>query len=89
MKLTVLAVRDCKADAFLQPFFALSRGVAIRSFAEAAKPASPGEASHDFAKYPDDFSLFELGTFDQAEGVFDLHPTPEALGLASQLREAN
>lgn len=85
MKLTICSVRDSKADAFLQPFFAQSRGVAIRSFSAAAKPAATAEASHDFAKYPDDFSLFELGTFDQVTGVIDIHDQPVNLGLASQL----
>lgn len=91
MNLTILSVYDSKAAAFLQPFFAQSRGVAIRSFASAAELPLEGDGtpSHDFAKYPDDFSLFELGTFDQESGKFDLHSAPESLGLASQLRGNN
>lgn len=92
MKLIVLSVYDSKAAAFLQPFFAQSRGVAIRSFAAAAELPADGRAdatSHDFCKYPDDFSLFELGSFDQESAKFDLHSAPESLGLASQLRGNN
>ena len=80
MKLVVFAVLDTKAGAFLQPFFSLSRGVAIRQFTQAAN-----DAGHDFCTFAGDFHLFEIGEFDQESG--QLVPKPSVdLGTALQFQ---
>ncbi|QCQ84897.1 nonstructural protein [Blackfly microvirus SF02] len=62
------SVYDRKALAYGAPFFCPADGVAVRSFREAV-----ADASHPFGKYPDDFVLYCVGTFSDANGT--LEPT--------------
>lgn len=71
MKLTVMCVYDQKAKAYLQPFFSQTLGVALRQFKFAAN-----DQSHDFSRFAEDFTLFELGTFEQDTAKFDLLEVP-------------
>lgn len=63
MILKVFSVYDGKIKVFLRPFVDQHTGSALRSFEEACKePSSP------FAKFPQDFVLYEVGTFDDESG---------------------
>ena len=73
--LRMCSIYDCKAEAWLTPMFFQAKGQAIRSFSDAVN----GES--EFAKHPDDYTLFCLGTFDDSCGEFKLEKTPESLGL--------
>jgi len=67
MILYVLVVRDRAADAFGRPFFAPSVGLAERDFrSEVNRPAD----DNNMYKYPDDYDLFLLGTYDDSTGQF-------------------
>lgn len=77
MKTKLLSVYDSKAEAYMQPFHAQSRGSAIRSFTdETNNPQSP------FNRHPADYTLFELGDYDDATGTFELYDAKVNLGLA-------
>lgn len=71
MKLEMLAVRDAKVEAFMQPFFAQSVGSAHRAF---------GDEIHNresvLSKHPEDYALFWLGTFDCLTGQLELKSQP-------------
>lgn len=77
MILKIFTVYDSKAEAFLQPFLFSSTGQALRAFAD-----SVADSNHQFARHPEDFTLFELGTYDDNGAKFDLLDTPKSLGLA-------
>lgn len=77
MKVKMFAVRDAKAEAFLQPMFFQSKGLAVRAFADAAN-----DVGHNFCKHAEDFTLFELGEWDDESGVFTQLPQPLAIGSA-------
>lgn len=80
-KLIVASVRDAKAEAFMQPIFTVTRGTAERSFAQAL-----GDKDAPFARTPEDYSMWELGTFDEATGVLAPHPHgPQLMVQAIQL----
>lgn len=64
MNFKVFAVYDHKARIYSQPFVAPTVSAAIRGFSSAVK-----EPSHDYAKYPDDFELFEVGDWDDNTGA--------------------
>lgn len=64
MKLSIFSVRDSAVNAFLQPFFAPTKGAAIRMFSDAVS-----DSSHQFAKHKDDYVLWEIGEFDDANGL--------------------
>lgn len=77
MEMRVYSVFDSKAEAFLQPFFMQAKGQAIRGFTELAN-----DKNHQFGKFPEDYTLFELGIFDDQKGLIVSHQTPVSMGLA-------
>lgn len=79
MKQLMFSVHDQKAEAFLTPFFTTTVALAIRMFASAAS-----DQSHDFNKFAGDFTLFEIGDFDQDTAKLSHHATPINHGLALQ-----
>lgn len=81
MTLKMFSVFDSKAEAFITPFFAQARGVAIRMFMEAAQ-----DRDHAFFKHSADYTLFDLGEFDQVTGMFKPEPAPVSLGTAIQFQ---
>lgn len=80
--LKVYTVWDSASDAFLQPFYTQSKGQAIRSFTDAAN-----DSGHQFCKHPEDFTLFELGEFNEQDAKFVLHPSPVSIGLAVEFKK--
>lgn len=64
MLLKVFAVYDLKACAFFQPFFSGQSGSAIRGFGD-----SVNDGKSPFGAHPEDYQLFELGTFDDNVGT--------------------
>lgn len=77
MKLRIFSIFDSKLDAFAAPFFMSTIGQATRAFTdEASNPQS------SLSKHPEDYTLFELGEFDDQNAAFTLHPSPKSIGLA-------
>jgi len=69
MKWTICSVRDSASGLFGRPIFVAALGQAVRGFADQVNdPQKEG----DLARHPEDFELFELGKFDDVEGVFEL-----------------
>lgn len=66
MRYKVLCIRDRAADCYSVPNFVLSIGAAIRGFADEInkKDQTP------LCQHPEDFDLYELGEFDDADGLF-------------------
>ena len=84
MKMKIFAVYDEKASAFLQPFFMQTRGQATRAFGdECRKPES------SFGAHAEDFTLFEIGEYDQASGALLGHVPPQMIVLALSFREVS
>lgn len=75
--LKMFSVYDSKAQAYLPPFFSPTTGTAVRSFQVACQTEG-----HDFHRFGSDFTLFELGDFDEAKATMHMHSTPQNLGLA-------
>lgn len=73
----IVVLYDAKAEAFHKPVFAVSDAVALRSFSDACK-----ESNTDFAKYPEDFSIFSLGEYNDATATFDIRQAPLELAKA-------
>ena len=61
--LLVFSVYDSKAEAYGRPFFLTSDGLAMRAFMEAVQ-----SQEHDFAKWPADYTLFRIGSYDEHSG---------------------
>jgi len=73
----VFVVYDSAAEAYGLPFFIRSVGEAVRSFTQAA---------HDpqtlVSKHPDQFTLFEIGTYDDLNGHIEMYAAHKSLGKA-------
>lgn len=82
MKLKIFSIRDSKAEAFLQPIFATTTGVAMRQLG-----AAVNQDGHDLNKFTDDYALFDLGEFDDQSGLIAPNPTPTVVCQAHDLKE--
>lgn len=81
MIVKVFSVFDSKAEAFIQPFFSQTSQTALRAFHQAAQ-----QENHQFNQFAGDFTLFELGEFDDNDASFRMLDTPHNLGLAITLK---
>ena len=77
----VYTVYDSAAESYMQPFYLPSKGQAIRSFTDAVN-----DPSHAFSKYPDDYTLFELGSYDDSKAQFFLLSAPKSIGVAVEFK---
>lgn len=79
--LKVYAVFDVKSAAYGNPIFLPSNGIALRTFGEAClNPESP------MFKYPEDFSLFEIGMYDPSSGELKAVSKPTFVVSAAAIR---
>jgi len=81
MQLKVFAVRDSKTQTYGQPWFQQTVGEAERSF----KTLVNDEKSMP-NKYPEDFDLYELGSYDDQTGVVVGRETPTHVAKAIALK---
>lgn len=81
MRKFVFSVFDSKAEFFMQPFFAVTQAVAIREFSTICR-----DGTHLFGLHPEDFTLFELGVFDEKTAAFEMYSTPKSILLGSVAR---
>lgn len=74
MKYVVIAVKDRAADVFGMPNYHHSIGTAIRAFGDEINRKAENNM---FNAHPEDFDLFQMGTYDDNTGEFE---KPEHLG---------
>lgn len=73
----IFSIFDSKAEAFHMPFFSPTKGTAIRSFAQAAN-----DESSDFFKHAGDYTLFEIGDWEELQGDGKFYEAKINLGTA-------
>lgn len=71
----IYSIHDNKANAYLPPFFLHNKNMAIRTFSDAVQ-----DEGHAFNRHPDDYSLWEIGEFDDTTGEIIYHTPHKALG---------
>lgn len=82
MILKAFAVLDLKASAYVRPFFFSTAGQAIRAFIDTAS-----DPQSMFGRHPEDFCLYEIGTFDDETAVLEACP-PVNLGVVAAFLES-
>lgn len=82
MKLLAFSVHDSKAEAFMRPFFAETKGLAVRSFKDACN-----DPQQEVCKHAEDYTLFHIGAFDQVSGMLVPLASPVAVGTAITFKE--
>lgn len=81
MLLHMFTVFDVKAKAYLPPFFMPQVGQAVRSFGDAVS-----DETHAFHKHPEDYTLFIVGSFDDASGVVKVEGALQVVARAIELK---
>lgn len=82
MKLKAFSVYDEKAECFAHPFFVSATGIATRMLATwANNPEST------ICKYPSDFTLYEVGSWNDGQAKFDTITPPKFIAKASEYKE--
>lgn len=71
----VFSIYDNKAGAFASPFLQGNEEVALRGI----KTVMAERPQDMMSRYPEDFELFYLGTFDDHDGKLSIH-TPKSIG---------
>lgn len=80
----IVSVKDTAAQAFGRPIFVPSTAVAVRSFRD---EINRKDSTEDMAKHPEDFELYELGSFDDSNGDIAVIE-PRLVARAKDLRES-
>lgn len=79
----IFTVYDAKAETYLQPFFSQNEATAQRAFQAAAT-----DEDHDFSKFAEDYTLFEIGAWNDEGGEIKTLEAKKPLANAIQYREA-
>lgn len=83
MKCSLFTVFDSAAARFLEPFYAPTVEYALRQFR-----TTVNQEGHQFNKFPEDYTLFLIGEFDQEQGTITALDSPQSLGVAITFVEA-
>lgn len=65
--LKVFVVYDSKTNLFLNPVFLPTKGHILRALTDLV-----AKEDHDFCKYSEDFTLYEIGSWDPESGEMSL-----------------
>jgi len=83
MKYQICCVYDRIAQIYSIPNFTNSKGSTVRAFAD---QVNRPDADNPLYQHPDDFDMYFLGTFDDADATFDILPTPELLARGANVK---
>ncbi|AXL14723.1 nonstructural protein [Microviridae sp.] len=82
MKLQIFTIFDSKTQAYLPPSFLQNEEVALRSIRDVLK-----DPNHQFTKNPEDYSLWQIGLFDDEKGKITATPAPVHIASCHELIE--
>jgi len=77
---TMIAVKDAKIGSFARPVAVVNEATGVRAFADAVN-----DASTEYHKHPEDYTIWSLGTYDDQTGVFNNLVVPVQLANAVAL----
>jgi hypothetical protein len=80
MKYAVCAVKDRAVDAFNRPIYVPTVGVAIRSFTDEVN-----RKDSELANHPEDYDLYELGSWDDQTAVYTALEQPRVITRAQDI----
>lgn len=83
MRMVICCVRDAKADCYMRPFFVQASGVAIRSFTD---EVNREDKENSMFNHPSDYSLYEIGLYDDNEGKIYPYDVPKMLISADAVK---
>lgn len=80
MKFNIYSVYDVKACAYARPLYLRSKEELFAAIYETAKEKSTG-----FYKHPEDYTVYELGTFDELTAKIE-YIGPQSVGTVLDIR---
>lgn len=83
MKYVIVSVYDRAAQAFGRPVFVQAVGAAVRSFQDEINREAP---ENEMNRHPDDFDLYEIGSFDDQTGELSVVDHQAAVALGKSLK---
>lgn len=72
----IYSMYDSAIKAYMQPIFAESTGGLLRQLTDILK-----DREHAFSKHPEDYTLFQLGTYDENTATFTTNPPQKIVGM--------
>lgn len=76
MLVKLFAIYDGKGEFYTPPLAFKTTGEAIRAFSDTVN-----ERGHQMNRHPEDYTLFQIGTYDDAKGFLIADDANTALGL--------
>jgi hypothetical protein len=83
MKTQICAIKDRASDAYSQPMFMPSVGIAIRSFSDEINKEAENNQLYN---HPDDFDLWHLGEYDDNGAKFTIFDEAIQLAIGKQVK---
>jgi len=80
----IYSLYDDKAKCYANIFTSANDFTALRSLAAAAQ-----DTSSEIFRFPTDFTLYQLGTWDDSNGTITSNPEAINLGKASQFNQGD
>lgn len=77
----IFSVYDSKVEVYSSPFFVPTKAAAIRSFNDIVNDSTSVYYAH-----PEDYTLFEIGSWNDATAEVDSLKTPVSLGVALEYK---
>lgn len=75
------SIYDSKAQNYHIPYFLKNEAIAIREFADLVN-----DPKTSINKHPEDYTLFNLGTWDDQNAQFKQNKSPKALGTGVEFQ---
>lgn len=80
MNLEIFSIYDSAVEAYMPPFTQQSKGAAIRAFTDTVQ-----DESTTLSRHPEDFTLFYIGSWDEATASITQDNTPFALVKGNEI----
>lgn len=75
MKHKMFVIYDSKANAYMTPWFLHQDAMAQRAFSDCVN-----DQNHNFGKHPEDYTLFQIGQFDDQTAELNINEKPKTFG---------
>lgn len=82
MEFKLFTIYDSKIETHNRPMILMHKGEALRIFEQEAN-----REDSNICKYPGDYTLFEIGKYDDQSGNVTMHKTHISLGLAIEWKK--
>lgn len=79
MVVKMFVIYDSKSESYGQPFYQQATGAAIRGFSD---EANGKRADSAIAAHPEDYTLFEIGTYNHSTGLIEILDAKISRGCA-------